>query len=169
MTLTDKYGDKPQQIKVNGERIPLDPKTNYAEFEFTRAKWSWYRFLEKIPNIQGGWIRKVTPKFPDLVKGKIIMKYYSDDFSHLVDIKGMHDEILANHPFLHNEFFKEPNLKKLLKEAGYIDRTANEYIEEADKYFGQIAKGEIKPYTDKLHQAGWLNKETGEWEDRHWV
>ena len=169
MTLTDKYGDKPQQIKVNGERIPLDPKTNYAEFEFTRAKWSWYHFLEKIPNIQGEWIRKVTPKFPDLVKGKIIMKYYSDDFSHLVDIKGMHDEILAKHPFLHNEFFKEPNLKKLLKEAGYIDRTANEYIEEADKYFDQIAKGEIKPYTDKLHQAGWLNKETGKWEDRHWV
>ena len=40
MTQTDKYGENPQQIKVNGKRIPLDPKTNYAEFEFTRAKWS---------------------------------------------------------------------------------------------------------------------------------
>ena len=169
MSQTDKYRDKPRQIKVNGQRIPVDPKTNYAEFEFTRAKWSWYRFLEKIPNIQGEWIRKVTPKFPDLVKGKIVMKYYSDDFSHLVDIKGMHNEILANHPFLHNEFFKEPNLKKLLKEAGYIDRTVDEYIEEAEKYFKQIANNEIKPYKDKLHQAGWLNKETGEWEDMHWV
>ena len=168
MSQTDKYRDKPRQIKVNGQRIPIDPKTNYAEFEFTRAKWSWYRFLEKIPNIQGEWIRKVTPKFPDLVKGKIVMKYYSDDFSHLVDIKGMHNEILANHPFLHNEFFKEPNLKKLLKEAGYIDRTVDEYIEESEKYFKQIANNEIKPYKDKLHQAGWLNKETGEW-DMNWV
>ena len=35
MTQTDKYGENPEQIKVNGKRIPLDPKTNYAEFEFT--------------------------------------------------------------------------------------------------------------------------------------
>ena len=26
MTQTDKYGENPQQIKVNGKRIPLDPK-----------------------------------------------------------------------------------------------------------------------------------------------
>ena len=168
MAQTDKYGEKLQQIKVNGERIPLDPKTNYAEFEFARAKWSWFFFLTQIPNIQSKWINKASPQFPDLMNGQIVMKYYSDDFSHLVDIKSMHDEILANHPFLHNEFFKEPNLKKLLKEAGYIDRTVDEYIEESEKYFKQIANNEIKPYKDKLHQAGWLNKETGEW-DMNWV
>ena len=164
----NKYGNKTPEIKVNGERIPIDPETNYAEFEFIRSKRSWYHFLEMIPNIQGKWINKVVPKFPDLINGQIVMKYYSDDFSHLVDIKSMHDEILANHPFLHNEFFKEPNLKKLLKEAGYIDRTVDEYIEESEKYFKQIANNEIKPYKDKLHQAGWLNKETGEW-DMNWV
>ena len=163
----DKYGDKPQQIKVNGERIPLDPKTNYAEFEFAKAKWSWYRFLEMIPNIQSKWISKVTPQFPELVNGQIRYKYYSGNFSYLVDIEGMHNEILAHYPFRF-EFFDEPNLKRLLKEAGYIDKTVDEYIEESDKYFKQIAKGEIKPYQDKLHKSGWLNKETGEW-DMHWT
>ena len=161
----NKYGNKTPEIKVNGRRIPIDPKTNYAEFEFARAKWSWFRFLEQIPNIQGKWIRKVTPKFPDLVNGQIIMKYYSDDFSHLVDTEGMHKEILANYPFRF-KFYNEPNLKRLLKEAGYIDRTVDEYIEESDKYFKQIANNEIKPYQDKLHRTGWLNKETGEYEMR---
>ena len=47
----NKYGNKTPEIKVNGRRIPIDPKTNYAEFEFARAKWSWFRFLEQIPNI----------------------------------------------------------------------------------------------------------------------
>ena len=60
------------------------------------------------------------------------------------------------------------NLKKLLKEAGYIDRTVDEYLEESDKYFDQIAKGEVKPYQDKFHQSGWLNKETGKF-DMHWT
>ena len=58
--------------------------------------------------------------------------------------------------------------KRLLKEAGYIDRTVDEYIEASDKYFKQIANGEIEPYKDKLHQSGWLNKETGEYE-MHWA
>ena len=164
----NKYRDKPSQIKINGVRIPIDPRTNYAEIEFTRAKWSWFNFLEQIPNIQGKWFRKVTPKFPTLVKGEIRMKYYSDDFSHLVDIKGMHDEILANHPFHNKKFYEEANLKSLLKEAGFIDRTVEEYIEESDKYFKQIAKGEIKPYQDKLHKSGWLNKETGK-VDWKWI
>ena len=79
----------------------------------------------------------------------------------------MHNEILAHYPFRF-EFFNEPNLKRLLKKAGYIDRTVDEYIEESDKYFKQIAKAEIKPYQDKLHKSGWLNKETGEW-DMHWT
>ena len=47
----NKYGNKTPEIKVNGERIPIDPETNYAELEFAKAKWSWYRFLEMIPNI----------------------------------------------------------------------------------------------------------------------
>lgn len=164
----DKYGDKPQQIKVNGERIPLDPKTNYAEFEFARAKWSWFFFLTQVPNIQRKWINKASPQFPDLMNGQIVMKYYSDDFSHLVDIEGMHNEILNNHPFQNKKFYEEANLKRLLKEAGYIDRTVDEYIEASDKYFKQIANGEIEPYKDKLHQSGWLNKETGEY-DMHWA
>ena len=95
------------------------------------------------------------------------MKYYSGDFSHLVDTKGMHREILDNYPFRF-EFYNEPNLKRLLKEAGYIDRTVDEYIEESEKYFYQIAKGEIEPYKDKLHQSGWLDKETGK-VDWKWI
>ena len=87
------------------------------------------------------------------------MKYYSDDFSYLVDTEGMHNEILNNHPFQNKKFYEEANLKRLLKEAGYIDRTVDEYIEESDKYFNQIAKGEIKPYKDRLHKAGWLDKD----------
>ncbi len=163
----NKFKGKPFQVKINGKRIPIDPETNYAEYEFVRAKWSWFHFLEQIPNIQGKWIRKVTPKFPTLVKGEIRMKYYSDDFSHLVDTENMHKEILANYPFRF-EFYNEPNLKRLLKEAGYIDRTVDEYIEESEKYFYQIAKGEIEPYKDKLHQSGWLDKETGK-VDWKWI
>ena len=47
----NKYGNKTPEIKVNGERIPIDPETNYAEFEFEKAHWSWFHFLEKIPNM----------------------------------------------------------------------------------------------------------------------
>ena len=101
----NKYRDQPSQIKVNGERIPIDPKTNFAELNFCKAHWSWFHFLEHIQNIRGKWILKVTPKYPELVKLRkhdrveIRMKYYSDDFSHLVDTEGMHKEILANYPF----------------------------------------------------------------------
>ena len=68
-TKRNKYGNKTPEIKVNGERIPIDPETNYAELEFAKAKWSWYRCLEMIPNIQSKWISKVTPQFPELVNG----------------------------------------------------------------------------------------------------
>ena len=88
------------------------------------------------------------------------MKYYSDDFSHLVDTESMHKDILANYPFRF-EFYNEPNLKRLLKEAGYIDRTVDNYIEESDKYCDQIAKGEVKPYQDRFRQSSWLDKDTG--------
>ena len=58
----------------------------------------------------------------------------------------------------------------MLKEAGYIDRTVDEYIEESDKYFDQIAKGERKPYQDKFHKSAWLDKETvkGDWSKVDW-
>ena len=171
----NKYRDQPSQIKVNGERIPIDPKTNFVELNFCKAHWSWFHFLEHIQNIRGKWILKVTPKYPELVKLRkqdkveIRYKYYSDDFSHLVDTEGMHKEILANYPFRF-EFYNEPNLKRLLKKAGYIDRTVDEYIEESDKYFDQIAKGEREPYKDKLHQSAWLDKETfkGDWSKVDW-
>ena len=66
----NKYGNKPPEVcNGKGQFIPIDPKTNYAEFEFEKAKWSWYRFLEMIPNIQSKWISKVTPQFPELVNG----------------------------------------------------------------------------------------------------
>ena len=155
----NKFKGKSFQMKINGKFISLDPDNNYAEFEFTKAKWSWFFFLEQIHNIRGKWIRKVTPKLPVMVKGQIVMKYYSDDFSYLVDTEGMHNEILNNHPFQNKKFYEEANLKSLLKEAGYIDRTVDKYIEESDKYFNQIAKGEIKPYKDRLHKAGWLDKD----------
>ena len=166
----NKYGNKPPEVSNGkGQFIPVDPKTNYAEINFEKAHWSWFHFLAQIDHIRTKWIHKALPKFPELVKLRkhdkveIRYKYYSGDFSHLVDTEGMHREIMANYPF-RLEFYNEPNLKKLLKEAGYIDRTVDEYLEESDKYFDQIAKGERKPYDDKFHKSGWLNKETGEYE-----
>ena len=179
----NKYGNKPPEVcNGKGQFIPIDPKTNYAEFEFEKAHWSWFHFLEHIHNIRTKWIHKVIPKFPELLelrkhdKVEIRYKYYSDDFSHLVDTEGMHKEILANYPFRF-EFYNEPNLERLLKKAGYLDRTVEEYIEESDKYFDQIAKGEREPYKDKFHQSAWLDKETvketvkGDWSnvDWHWT
>ena len=59
----NKFKGKSFQMKINGKFISLDPDNNYAEFEFTKAKWSWFFFLEQIQNIRGKWISKVTPIF----------------------------------------------------------------------------------------------------------